>query len=168
MNTNCYKDIWSLAAVVDRTYRESNASFPVVSVIGKYTAISKIFWSLCCREYFPSFVQLSDEDWDGYKDEFILSLYEGNVTVEKMKHGDTYYSTEADVIFIMDDCNSRVISKCESENIIFVSIGEDDEYDSKAKKECSKDQSCTKVNFESLFYSIEDALDDLRELFWRL
>lgn len=158
-----YDNITDFAAVISKTYCDLKNPF-IVSVVCKYDAAVDILRMMCQYNYNPAFVQLSDVKWDGYDDEFVLSLYNNEVSVEKMKHGDVYYSTEADVIFIMDDCSSRVIPKCKSENVICVEVGEE----GYCSKETPKDD---REDMHQLIYALESWADSILDfgnaLGWR-
>lgn len=127
MKNRYYRSLKSFAQDVISTYMalKEKEEYTLVVVIGKYDNIRELFRIMCCYGFTPSFAQLEDEEWAGYRDEFILSLFGDEVSVEKMKHDDVFYSTIGDVIYVLDECNSKVLNKCDSKDIRTVSIGED-------------------------------------------
>lgn len=161
MIINYYSNIVSFADIVDKTYRKFEDPLSIVSVVCKYNAAVELLKIMCSCGYTPSFVELSDAEWDGYDDEFILSLYDNDVTVEKLKHGDIYYSAVADTIFVMDDCSSRVVPKCESENIIFISI----DNNKCCLKETIGNSEETSDCLIATIQAVQKALEDIRKTY---
>ena len=48
---------------------------------------------------------------------------------EKFKRGDEYINAVSNMIYVMDNCSSKVIPHCQSDNVYEVHIGEDDKND---------------------------------------
>lgn len=127
MKNKYYRTLKSFARNILLAYTtlKEKDEYALVTVIGKYDSIRELFRIMCCSGFIPSFAQLEDKEWNGYCDEFILSLFGDEVSVEKMKHDDVFYSTGGDVIYVLDECNSKVLSKCDSKDIRTVSIRDD-------------------------------------------
>ena len=127
MKNRYYRSLKSFAQDAISTYMalKEKEKYTLVVVIGKYDNIRELFRIMCCSGFTPSFAQLEDEEWAGYRDEFILSLFGDEISVEKMKHDDVFYSTGGDVIYVFDECNSKVLSKCDSKDTRTVSIRDD-------------------------------------------
>lgn len=127
MKNRYYRSLKSFAQDAISTYMalKEKEKYTLVVVIGKYDNIRELFRIMCCSGFTPSFAQLEDEEWAGYRDEFILSLFGDEISVEKMKHDDVFYSTGGDVIYVLDECNSKVLSRCDSKDTRTVSIRDD-------------------------------------------
>lgn len=85
-------------------------------------------------------LQLESPMMDNYEDEFILSLWVNDGSLEfgceKIKDEDgDYISPGGDVVLLFDNCSSKIITLCGDSELYFVSI--DDEYDcDKEYNEC--------------------------------
>lgn len=95
-------------------------------------------------------------DWDGYDDEYILSMNHDGIWLEKFKREDGKYLTdESTITYILDNCSSKVIPHCKGKNVYEVTVGidEDDECDcNECECACQKDEKPTTTSKES--YSI--------------
>ena len=193
MNTNkirnkTYDSILELCEDVVDTYESLNR-FPSyedtsdISFIAKYNEAKEIISYLCKLEYDIAFCQLADPEYDGYIDEYIITIYDGEIWREPFKREDEYIYDESNFLYILDNCNSKVLEKCDSKHIFEVSI-EDEEYDDLCDdgcifcKECNEDDdmhgfTATRNDdngFSTLsFYSTEklnsDEMRDLLEIF---
>lgn len=193
MNTNkirnkTYESICELCEDVVDTYESLNR-FPSdestmdISFIAKYNEAKEIISSLCKLEYDITFCQLVDPEYDGYIDEYIITIYDGEIWCEPFKREDEYIYDESNFLYILDNCNSKVLEKCDLKHIFEVSI-EDEEYDDLCDdgcifcKECNEDDdmhgfTATRNDdngFSTLsFYSTEklnsDEMRDLLEIF---
>ena len=71
--------------------------------------------------------ELADPEYDGYDDAFIISLLDDEIWCEPVKRKNGYIFVEADVVYIFDNCNSKIIPKIEADKVYEVEIG--NEYD---------------------------------------
>lgn len=193
MNTNkirnkTYDSILELCEDVVDTYESLNR-FPSdedtsdISFIAKYDEAKEIISYLCKLEYDIAFCQLADPEYDGYIDEYIITIYEGEIWCEPLKRNDEYIYDESDFLYILDNCNSKVLEKCDSKHIFEVSI--EDEYfeDDSCSDECIFCNECNEEDMHGFtatrndedsftsvsFYSTEkfdyDEMMDLLETF---
>lgn len=66
-------------------------------------------------------------DWDGYDDEYILSMNHDGIWLEKFKREDGKYLTdESTITYILDNCSSKVIPYYKGKNVYEVTVGDDD------------------------------------------
>lgn len=107
-----------------------------IAAIGKYDEIRQVIEHLF-REDNVSLenLELASADNCGYGGEYIAEIYEDDgrykISCEKAMRDGKYLNFENDVIYIFDNCNSRIISRCSAPMIYFVSIGdEDDDFES--------------------------------------
>lgn len=100
--------------------------FDDVSVIARPKEIKEVFRELMCLGYDLCNITYERIDWDGYEDEYILSLSPEGIWIEKFKRENGYIEDESNVIYIMDNCSSAVIPYCKSKNLYEVSVGEFD------------------------------------------
>lgn len=87
-----------------------------VSIIAKYDEARYIIKELMCLGYDLHSIDIHDAEWDGYKDEFIVSLAyidgEDEIWCEPMKRDTGYLDDESKIIYIFDNCNKDVIKHC--------------------------------------------------------
>lgn len=99
-----------------------------VDIVAKYEDAKEIIRELCSLGYGIANINLEEPEWDGYEDEFVISLYDCEIWCEPIKRNNEYIYVEAEVVYILDDCNSKIIPFIESDEIYEVGIG-DCEYD---------------------------------------
>lgn len=85
-------------------------------------------------------------DWDGYDDEYILSMNHAGIWLEKFKRENGYYEDESTIVYIMDNCSSKVIPYCKGKTVYEVTVGavEDEECScGECECTCKKDEKPT-------------------------
>ena len=116
----------AVSDVYDRV--KSNDEYNSVDVVAKYEDAKEIIRELIGIGYGIAFInELADPEWDGYDDAFVISLLDDEIWCEPVKLKDDYIFVEADVVYIFDDCNSKIIPKIEADDVYEVEIG--NEYD---------------------------------------
>lgn len=125
-----FKDYEDFACAVSDAYDKvkSNDEYNSVDVVAKYEDAKEIIRELIRIGYGIAFIdEFGDSEWDGYDDAFAVSLLDNEIWCEPVKRNDKYIFVEADVVYIFDDCNSKIIPKIESDEVYEVEIG--NEYD---------------------------------------
>ncbi len=146
-----------------------------LSIIANYEDTRELIRELVMFGFLPTDLVLHDR-LNGYKGEYIITLVNINgddeLWCEPMKKETGYIDNCSVVTFILDDCSSKVISYCDSEEMYEVAIGyreddkEDDEYDC---KECldtnesettyvSRDKNGTPLGFSKTWSTEEDGI----------
>ena len=122
-----YKDFaCDVAGVYDRV--KSDDEYNSVDVVAKYEDAKEIIRELIGIGYGIAFInELANPEWDGYDDAFVISLLDDEIWCEPVKLKDGYIFVEADVVYIFDNCNSKIIPKIEADDVYEVEIG--NEYD---------------------------------------
>ena len=116
----------AVSDVYDRV--KSDDEYNSVDVVAKYEDAKEIIRELIGIGYGIAFInELADPEWDGYDDAFVVSLLDDEIWCEPVKLKDDYIFVEADVVYIFDDCNSKIIPKIEADEVYEVEIG--NEYD---------------------------------------
>ena len=116
----------AVADVYDRV--KSDDKYNSVDVVAKYEDTQEIIHELVGMGYGIAFInELADPEYDGYDDAFIISLLDDEIWCEPVKRKNGYIFVEADVVYIFDNCNSKIVPKIESDEIYEVEIG--NEYD---------------------------------------
>ena len=120
-----------IADKFDRLYKEN---FEDIAVIAKPDEAKEIFKELVCMGYDICNITYERIDWDGYDDEYILSMNHDGIWLEKFKSEDGKYLTdESTITYILDNCSSKVIPYCKGKNVYEVTVGKEDD-------ECSCDE----------------------------
>ena len=116
----------AVADVYDRV--KSDDEYNSVDIVAKYEDAKEIIRELIGIGYGIAFInELANPEWDGYDDAFVISLLDDEIWCEPVKLKDDYIFVEADVVYIFDDCNSKIIPKIEADDVYEVEIG--NEYD---------------------------------------
>lgn len=105
----------------------------MVTIIGHYEFVKEVFKELifygfdvgCC-------VELEEPEVNSYYDEYFVDIREGKVSVEKAWHEKNewhdagYLTCMSKIVFVHEDCNSKMLDSIESELVFEVSV---DNYD---------------------------------------
>lgn len=122
-----FEDYEDFACAVSDTYDrvKSNDEYNSVDVVAKYEDTKEIIRELVGIGYGIAFIdKFGDPEWDGYDDAFVISLLDDEIWCEPVKRENGYIFVEADVVYIFDDCNSKIIPKIEADEICEVEIGD--------------------------------------------
>ena len=120
-----------IADKFDELYKEN---FEDIAVIAKPDEVKEIFKELICIGYDICNITYERIDWDGYDDEYILSINHNGIWLEKFKREDGKYLTdESTITYILDNCSSKVIPYCKGKIVYEVTVGKEDD-------ECSCDE----------------------------
>lgn len=133
-----FEDYEDFACAVSDVYDrvKSNDEYNSVDVVAKYEDAKEIIRELVGIGYGIAFIDgFGDSEWDGYDDAFVISLLENEIWCEPVKRKDGYIFVEANVVYIFDDCNSKIVPKIEADEVYEVEVG--NEYDN-----CDDDCSC--------------------------
>ena len=169
--------------IADKFDRLDKENFEDIAVIAKPDEVKEIFKELVCIGYDICNITYERIDWDGYDDEYILSMNHDGIWIEKFKRENGYLTDESTITYILDNCSSKVIPYCKGKNVYEVTVGidEDDcECDDCSECACKKDEKPTttsfatyKVNgkevskdeFDTAMSEIEDKyLDNVRDM----
>ena len=151
-----FDDFEDLACDIADNFDELNKEeFEDIAVIAKPNEVKEIFKELVCIGYDICNITYERIDWDGYDDEYILSMNHDGIWIEKFKREDGKYLTdESTITYILDNCSSKVIPCCKGKNVYEVTVGidEDDcDCDDCSECACKKDEKPTTTSKESYF-----------------
>ena len=121
---------FDLADTITALLGDIDDDYPVISVYGKYDVIKDILEDLIASGVsIANEIELQDYDVAHYNKEFVLYLTTNGVNVEKTYdvESDTYLSGSADISFIHEDCNSKLIKHVDSNTIYEFGYDEGDE-----------------------------------------
>ena len=111
-------------AVVD-TYDALDYDEEDVAIIAKYEEARQIVKELACIGYDLHSIDIDDE-FDGYNAEYIITLYDNEIFCEPMLRENEYITDDSPVMYILDNCSSKVIPYCKGKTVYEVSVGDCD------------------------------------------
>lgn len=147
-----FEDYEDFACAVADTYDrvKSDDKYNSVDVVAKYEDTKEIIRELVGMGYGIVFInELANPEYDGYDDAFVISLLDDEIWCEPVKRKNGYIFVEADVVYIFDDCNSKIVPKIESDEIYEVEVG--NEYD-----DCDGDCENCPAHVETYLHTSED------------
>lgn len=121
-----FEDYEDFACAVSDVYDrvKSDDEYNSVDVVAKYEDAKEIIRELIGIGYGIAFIDgFGNPEWDGYDDAFVISLLDDEIWCEPVKRKDGYIFVDADVVYIFDNCNSKIIPKIEADEIYEVEIG---------------------------------------------
>lgn len=153
---NLYFDYFEdfVCAVADTYDSLDGEDFEDVAIIAKYEEARQIIKELICIGYDISNIELHEVDWDNYDAEYIISLYDNSIWCEPMLRENGYIEEESPVIYVLDNCSSKVIPYCKGKNVYKVTVGIDDEDECECA--CKKDEKPATSSTKSATYKINN------------
>ena len=159
-----------LALAVADKYDSLTDEYPDVSIIAKYDEAKEIIKELFCLGYDIASIDIHRENFEGYYDEYAVSLTSDGVWCEKFKRDNGYLKEDSDVTYISNECNSAVIPHIKSKFVYFFDVVSDDddkncddEYMPKDDSDISSDDKDNKKDSKSTYtIKIEADLDDTK------
>lgn len=139
-----FDDFEDLVCSVADTYDSlEGEDFEDVAIIAKYEEARQIIRELLCLGYDIHSINIIDEEYGEYDAEYIISLYGDEVWCEPMLRENGYIDEDAPVIYVLDNCSSKVIPYCKGKNVFEVTVGEDDCNCDECECVCKKDEKPT-------------------------
>ena len=151
-----FDDFEDFACAVADTYDSLKCEdFEDVAIIAKYEEARQIIKELICIGYDISNIELHEVDWDNYDAEYIISLYDNSIWCEPMLRENGYIEEYSPVIYVLDNCSSKVIPYCKGKTVYEVTVGIDDEDECECS--CKKDEKpATTTSTKSATYKINN------------
>ena len=151
-----FDDFEDFACAVADTYDALDGEdFEDVAIIAKYEEARQIIKELLCLGYDIHSLEIHDYLWENYDAEFIISLYDNELWCEPMLRENGYIKEQAPVIYVLDNCSSKVIPYCKGKTVYEVSVG-DDEDDECCCDECKcnyrKDEKPTDTTSKESYF----------------
>ena len=138
INTIVVKNIYELADMVNSMYHNvtSYDSLNNVVVVAKYYEAKTLIENLISERGYEisSIKELGDSNVIGYADEYIITLFVNEIGCEPAKDNNRYKDIYAEAIYVLENCNSKIMSHIHGEDNVFeVYIDEND---------CEDDYDC--------------------------
>lgn len=132
---DCEDLVCNAVAVLDIVRK--NDIYNDVTIVAKYEETRQIIRELVSFGYDLRNIHLEDNCYGGYDAEYVISICnidgEDEIWCEPMLREDGYLLDESTVIYILDNCSSKVIPYCKGKVMFEVTVGED---------ECGCDECC--------------------------
>ena len=125
-----FNDFEDLACSVADTYDSlKGKDYEDVAIIAKYEEARQIIKELLCIGYDIHSINIIDEEYGEYDAEYIISIYDDEIWCEQMLRENGYLTDDSPVMYVLDNCSSKVIPYCKGKTVYEVSVGidEDDE-----------------------------------------
>ena len=104
----------------------SNEEYKDVAIIAKYEEARQIIKELMCIGYDLHSIVMHDVEYDGYEFEYIISLYDDEIWVEPMMRESGYITDDSPIMYVLDNCSSKVIPYCKGKVVFEVTVGEEE------------------------------------------
>ena len=147
-----FENYEDFACAVADTYDSLKCEdFEDVAIIAKYEEARQIIKELLCLGYDIHSLEIHDELWENYNSEFIISLYDNELWCEPMLREKGYIDEESPVIYVLNNCSSKVIPYCKGKVVYEVSVGDDEDGWDCSECVCKKDEKPITTSKESYF-----------------
>ena len=121
-----FDDFEDFSCAIADTYDALDYDEEDVAIIAKYEEARQIIKELLCLGYDIHSVEIHDYLWENYDAEFIISLYDNSIWCEPMLRENGYIEDDSPVIYVLDNCSSKVIPYCKGKTVYEVSVGDDE------------------------------------------
>lgn len=146
LETLYYDNMESFVCDVADQYDKRKDELDDISIIAKYDEAKEIIKELICIGYDLFSVEIHDEAYDEYDDEYIISLLDDSIFCEPFKRDTGYITEDATITYISNECNSKCLDYIESHKIYAFDIDDDQDIDidldSEFEFDC--DEDCNK------------------------
>ena len=126
-------------AVADAYDSLDGEDFEDVAIIAKYEEARQIIKELLCIGYDIHSINIIDEEYGEYDAEYIISIYDDEIWCEQMLRENGYIEDDSPVIYVLDNCSSKVIPYCKGKTVYEVSVGDDE-------CNCDECEKCLTIN----------------------
>lgn len=96
-----------------------------LSVIAKYDEAKIVIETLIRNDFDVKHVELFDMEFNNYDKEYVVTIFENEIYCSPLFEDGKYLRTESEIMYIMDNCSSKVLSYCGYDFGYEVSIEED-------------------------------------------
>lgn len=156
MKTRYFEDFCEFACEASDMYDSINDDFKAVVIVAKYEEAKEILKELICIGHDIAHIELCDELFDGYHNEYLITLTNKGVYCEKFKRENGYIRDDSMVTYVSNECNSACLKHIDSDVIIAFEVSDEEyEFDECLETETS-DNECPCCDCESCCDCDED------------
>lgn len=121
-----FYDYEKLSIEILEKIKSIDDEYESVSIIAKYENARKLIQELINFGCKIVSIDLHEEDYEGYCDEYIVSLGKDNeIWCEQFKRNNEYFNNISIITYIFDNCSSKVLPHCKSKYLYEISIDDD-------------------------------------------
>lgn len=141
MRKKSFDDFGEFACEIVDTYESlKSEDYEDVAIVAKYEEMRKVIKELLCFGYNIHSVDFHDEEYEGYDSEYICSLYDDEIWCEPMLRENGYITDDSPVMYILDNCSSKVIPYCKGKTVFEVTVGDEECDCGECECVCQKDE----------------------------
>lgn len=156
LKTLYFEDFVDFACEASDMYDSIKDDFKAVAIVAKYEEAKEILKELICIGYDIAHIELCDELFDDYHDEYLIALTNKGIYCEKFKRENGYIRNDSVVTYVSNECSSTCLKHIDSDVVIAFEIG-DEEYELTEDLEVGiSDDECDCCNCESCCDCDED------------
>lgn len=140
-----FDDFEDFSCVIADIYDALDYDEEDVAIIAKYEEARQIIKELLCLGYDINSLEIHDELWENYDAEYVISLYDNSIWCEPMLRENGYIEEDSPVIYVLDNCSSKVIPYCKGNTVYEVTVGIDED-DECGCDDCDDSEECLTIN----------------------
>lgn len=156
INTIVVKDIYELADMVNSMYHNvtSYDGLNNVVVVAKYYEAKTLIENLISERGFEisSIKELGDSNVNGYTDEYIITLFVDEIGCEPAKDNNGYKDICGEAVYVLENCNSKIMSHVYGENIFEVYIDNIKDTDDDCDEDC---ENCCCCGNDTYYFDVK-------------
>ena len=142
IDTIIINDIHELADWANSMYHNvvSYDNLNSIAIVAKYYEAKTLIETLIAERGFEisSIKELGDSNVNGYTDEYIITLFVDEIGCEPAKDNNRYKDICAEAIYVLENCNSKVMSHIHGEENVFEVYIDEIE----CEDDCDCDEDC--------------------------
>lgn len=132
ITTTHFEDIEEFCENIVEVYediKENSTEYEDVSIIALYEEARHIVSELIRCGFEIKDMYIYDSEWEGYDDEYIISIYDDGIWVEPFKRGNKYLNDESGCTYVLHNCNSKCLDTITSDELYEVTFLDDEDYE---------------------------------------
>lgn len=142
IDTIIINDIHELADWTNSMYHNvvSYDNLNSIAIVAKYYEAKTLIENLISERGYEigNITDLSDVAANGYSDEYIVTLFVNEINCEPAKVNNRYKDIYAEAIYVLENCNSKIMSHIHGEDNVFEVYMDENE----CKDDCDCDEDC--------------------------
>lgn len=162
INTVVVKDIYELADMVNSMYHNvtSYDNLNSIVIVAKYYEAKTLIETLIAERGFEisSIKELGDSNVNGYTDEYIITLFVDEIGCEPAKDNNRYKDICGEAVYVLENCNSKIMSHVYGENIFEVYIDNIKDTDDDCDEDC---ENCCCCGNDNYYFDIKSGIYEI-------
>lgn len=147
-----FDDFEDLACDIADKFDMLKDDFGDIAIIAKYEEAKEIIAELSYIGHSLESIRMSRPEWENYYEEYLISLNNDGIWCEPMKSDGKYLTDESTIIYILDNCSSKVIPYCRGKIVFEVTVGADENDCDCSECACKKDEKPTTTSSKESYF----------------